>query len=125
MQIVDHAGLPPAVCFLCEASPTENQTVVDTQRDFEPGGPTYLNGRKYVCSSCVEETARMFGFTKGSDIDKLKVENDFLTARVHELEDRARQVAEQILGNAEIAVSVREAKKPTAKKTTKTDAAES
>lgn len=116
MQIVDRPGLPPAICFICEMKPTEKQTIVDTKRDFEPGGPTYLNGRKYVCESCAAELARLYGFSKGSDVEELKVEAQFLRDRVSELEDRARKVSEQLLGNTPLDVKVREAKRPAPKK---------
>jgi hypothetical protein len=123
LQIVDRPGLPPAICFICEMKPVGRQTIVDTKRDFEPGGPTYLNGRKYVCEACAHEMAKLYGWFKGSDVVDMKTENEFLRARVSELEDRARQVAEQILGAQPIDVKVRKAKAPV-KKAAKADVSE-
>lgn len=122
MQVVDKPGLPPGICIVCETKPTEKQTAVDTQRDFEPGGPTYLNGRKYVCESCAHEFARLYDFVSKKSVEDLKIAHDWAVARISELEDRARQVAEQILGGAKaVEAKVREAGKAPAKPKAKKD----
>lgn len=121
MQVVDKPGLPPGICFICEAKPTEKQTAVDTRRDFEPGGPTYLNGRKYVCEGCAHEVAKLYGYVSEKAIEDLKLAHEWATKRISELEDRARQVAEQILGKVAIDVKVREAGKAPAKPKAKKD----
>jgi len=118
MQVVDKIGLPPGVCFVCEMAPTDGQTVVDTQREFEPGGPTYLNGRKYVCDSCSHTVAKLYGYWSPSEVESTKVDNEWLTARVSELEDRAKQVGEALLASGPVDPKVREAgtkPKPAAK----------
>lgn len=56
MQEVDYPVLAPSVCVVCEGVPPAT-AFVDTERSFDPGGYTHLNGRKYLCESCVIEAA--------------------------------------------------------------------
>lgn len=53
MNRVEFPNLAPSVCFLCEK--VDALFYVDTLRTFDPGGPTPLTGRKYVCSNCIIE----------------------------------------------------------------------
>lgn len=52
----------PNVCFLCETTPAEGTKVVDTERYFD-GFPLSLQGRRYVCSRCINQMVEFFGFT--------------------------------------------------------------
>jgi hypothetical protein len=51
--------MPPSVCFICTAAPSE--PVCDTFLDFDPGVLTPRNGRIYVCASCASTTADALG----------------------------------------------------------------
>lgn len=65
MQLVDVPVLNPGCCFICN-SRNEGRWI-DTLVTFEPGGPTPLNGRKYVCEGCGSEFAKLLGFEKSED----------------------------------------------------------
>ena len=65
----------PNVCFVCEQSPFEDEAVVDTQRNFQSDiARSHIDGRKYVCSRCVEEMSKLFGYIAPSDAEALKAE---------------------------------------------------
>jgi len=54
--------MSPAICFICENSPTqEAERVIDTTREFNPECLTRLSGRKYVCEGCATEMGRAMG----------------------------------------------------------------
>lgn len=107
MQVVNVTELAPGVCFICELRPTEAQSAIDTRRDFNAGGPCYLNGRRYVCESCVKDMARAFGLIDAEKADALVIENDVLRQEVSAMKDRAKQIAEQILGEVPIEPKVK------------------
>lgn len=56
MELIAYPELLPGICFICEGVPPET-VFVDTARTFEPSGYTHLNGRKYICASCVIDAA--------------------------------------------------------------------
>jgi hypothetical protein len=61
MYLVDFPNLAPSVCFICESAPP-GATFVDTARNYDPSGTTHLGpGRKYLCSSCIRDTADVAG----------------------------------------------------------------
>jgi hypothetical protein len=60
MQPVAFPNEAPSVCFICESVPMETP-FVDTLRNFTPPGLTPLNGRKYLCETCVNEAAHALG----------------------------------------------------------------
>lgn len=60
MEPVNFPALAPSVCFLCEGVPPETP-FVDTLRNFNPPSLTNLNGRKYVCETCISEAATAIG----------------------------------------------------------------
>lgn len=124
MQVVDFPALPPSQCFICEHRPTEGVKSIDTGRTFDPAGLTSLNGRKYVCENCVAEMAKLFGFERGDQVEKAKVDAEIAREELSRMQDRARQVAEQILGDLPIEPKVKE-RSPKAKAAkAKADAAE-
>lgn len=72
--------LPPFVCVLCERTPIrgglEPQRVVDTLTDIEVDYAHHLEGRKYVCESCVREMATLMGLGDNmqDEIDLMQLE---------------------------------------------------
>ena len=62
---------PPSLCFICETSPQREVgvNVVDTQRQFNPPTLSHLAGTKFICERCVEEAARLLGFTRSDDVE--------------------------------------------------------
>jgi Mg-chelatase subunit ChlI len=56
MNVVDFPNLAPSVCVVCESVPP-GASFVDTGRTFDPSAFTHLNGRKYLCESCVTDAA--------------------------------------------------------------------
>ena|SRR5581483_8665155 len=107
MQVVDKLAFAPSVCFLCETKPVEGVKAADTGRDFQPVGITPIDGRKYVCEECVNELAKLFGFEKGEAVELAKVELDHARQEISALKDRAKQIAEQILGEQPIEPKVK------------------
>lgn len=67
---VDRVWQMPGVCFICEQTWPDGTRYVDTQRDFDPGGYTKLNGRKYICEHCID-SARKALFPELVESDKV------------------------------------------------------
>jgi hypothetical protein len=84
MQEVDYPVLAPSVCVVCEGVPPAT-AFVDTLRTFDPGGYTHLNGRKYLCESCVTEAANALGLSDEA-VAPVQAQVDELTAKVVQLE---------------------------------------
>lgn len=74
----DEERLPaPYKCFLCETHIDREGAgtlAVDVQKNFMPPAVTGLNGRKFVCSRCVEELARLLGYVKSDEVDQWKAD---------------------------------------------------
>lgn len=83
MEVVDYPTLAPSVCIVCEGVPP-GLAFVDTLRSFNPAGFTHLNGRKYVCESCVTDAANA--------LDLFEVSNAPALAQVALLESERDQL---------------------------------
>lgn len=66
--------VPPFLCHLCETHPQRENGVyvIDTGWNFDPPAPTPLNGRKLVCSRCVEAMANLIGWRSADEVDEAK-----------------------------------------------------
>lgn len=84
MQEVDYPVLSPGVCIVCEGVPPAT-AFVDTLRTFDPNGYTHLNGRKYLCESCVTDAANALGLSDEA-VAVVAAERDELADKVAELE---------------------------------------
>lgn len=60
MLVVDFPNLAPSVCIVCESVPPAT-AFVDTLNNFSPAALTQLNGRKYLCASCIRDAAAALG----------------------------------------------------------------
>lgn len=84
MQEVDYPVLAPGVCVVCEGVPPAT-AFVDTLRTFDPNGYTHLNGRKYLCESCVTDAANALGISDAA-VAVVQAQADVLAAKVAEQE---------------------------------------
>ncbi len=71
--------LAPNICFICESGASEQLLdsgigFIDTGRSFNAGAPTQLSGRKYICTSCVDDAAKQLGYSKIEALDTVKAE---------------------------------------------------
>jgi hypothetical protein len=97
MQYVEgRPTLDSGMCFICETSPDDGY--IDTLYVFDPGGFTYLNGRKFVCHKCAEQMARLIGFAKSAALKK-KVEE--LESSNNLLQSRAAMAVSLLNGSSE------------------------
>lgn len=88
MYKVDFPELAPSVCFVCESAPPE-LPMVDTGRNYDPAGTTHLGpGRKYLCLSCIRDTAAVVGL-----LDDVKAP---LVDVIETLEEEVASLTEQI-----------------------------
>lgn len=63
----------PNLCFLCERTPAIGTKVVDTERYFD-GWPANLQGRRYVCESCVNDMTKFFGYADLATVERADAE---------------------------------------------------
>lgn len=60
MQLVAvRPTIAPGCCFICEQS--NDSAYVLTDYAFDAHVPTHLNGKKFVCASCIEAMAKLLG----------------------------------------------------------------
>ena len=83
MFLIDRPLLAPGVCFICEASPDGKW--VDCVRDWEPNGYTHLNGRKYLCESCIIQSAKEVGMVEQDVFDAACANKDAALNRADDL----------------------------------------
>lgn len=86
MQKVEQFNMPPSICFVCTAAPSE--PVCDTLLDFDPGVQTPRNGRIYICASCAQTAADALGLFDASKERVTEAE-----AKVTEIETRMEAYA--------------------------------
>lgn len=69
--------LSPAVCFICENSPSQDaHRVIDTRREFNPEALTRLSGRKYICEPCATEMGGAMGLVSPEQYSRVRDERD-------------------------------------------------
>lgn len=105
----DMAMLPPFVCTVCEKTPIRSgvpaadiQRVVDSLIDLEIDYAHHLEGRKYVCESCVREMAELLNLGDTSEVDDLRAANIALTAKNNDMTELLN-AAQRIVTMAQIA----------------------
>lgn len=122
--------LSPAICFICENSPTqEAQKVIDTTREFNPECLTRLSGRKYVCGACAEELGKAVGMVSQAQfatVEQMLIETSASVVALNDQVEEALATQTRVVSTDEIADAVSEViraelakqvvKKPTAAK---------
>jgi len=114
--------LLPGICFLCERSRDEGERWVDTHRWFDPGHPSKLTGRKYVCDRCALDLARFYGFSDNLALEQANIRADKaekqLKAIRFQVEGLSGHIREEILsGSGEVEVGVGADQEPTVRDT--------
>ena len=74
--------LAPGCCFVCEGTPPDGQWAVDTLKEFTPGFPSAVAGRKYVCESCVTGLANTAGFVSDAQVAAANERAELAEARL-------------------------------------------
>lgn len=104
--------LSPAVCFICENNPSqEEHRVIDTRREFNPEALTRLSGRKYICEPCATEMGSAMGMVSATDYTA--VVDDLRLSELNELQliselDAERDLKVRVVAAAEVAEAVGE-----------------
>jgi hypothetical protein len=83
MELVESYAIYPGQCFNCGGP---HLPAVDTGKDYEAGP---LDGRVYICATCVAEWADALGWMSPS-------RHDYWKARVRASESKARKAREAL-----------------------------
>ncbi len=86
----------PGICFLCELSPSDGVGFVDTDRNFSPGFPSSLSGRKYVCDGCVKNLSETAGYFASEDIQEAQRRADAADARYSAVREHVARVTKDL-----------------------------
>jgi hypothetical protein len=92
MKLVDVPSSFPARCLLC---PSQKGPILDTGVDTPFPGPNAA-GAVYVCRTCARKIARIYGFAKGEQLEKLENAAEELAAlekRMEAIQDNGNELA--------------------------------
>lgn len=90
------ATLPPGMCFICTAAPSEGQGLVDTEHNFEPPFPDNRTGRIYVCEGCASGISNAVGFVSAASKDESDVRANEAEWRLRAALDYFNEVASKL-----------------------------
>lgn len=91
----DQIGVP-GVCILCEQTPVEGQEAVDTNRDLVTGFLFHLQGRKYVCTSCVKALGEVVGLVSNEKQQAAFMAQAVAEATLNAIKDNVAKLAAQL-----------------------------
>lgn len=101
MQLTENRNLAaPSMCIICETVP-DGDVVVDTRYTLVTGTFSPYEGHKFVCERCVDTMAKLFGFERGIEVEKAKVDKEFAERNFKRLVAKVKEFAEQIASAVE------------------------
>lgn len=113
MELIHENLLAPAVCFICETGAMGEKDFIDTGRNHNPGFPSPIQGRKYLCQACVTEAANTIGLGDVSKAEAAIAEARGVAERAeaaHSLEQALESAKAFLPANVVQAVAEKEAR---------------
>jgi len=99
LELVEGMPLTPHHCVLCGNNPVDEQTGRQLEHVFAPGVDVDWGSSVYVCHSCGQLIADLYGRVTVDGYDKLVTKNEQLETKVRKLEKglaKARGLLERI-----------------------------
>jgi uncharacterized protein (UPF0335 family) len=88
--------IAPGVCVVCEHTPVDGQQIVDTLRTLQAGVVFTLNGRKYLCESCIVAAGNIIGLVSDKQAKDAVEKATRFEAELNAVKDHIKDVVKHL-----------------------------